>query len=249
MQFEIVYEDSEILLVNKPAGVSVQGGVGIAHPLDEELARQVGYKVHLVHRLDRETSGLLVVAKNPPAAKKWIGLIAGHQVQKEYIALCFGSPVLNGKPARKGTITDSVSRQGREQSAVTHFTVEETWTVPVPQAVPSAAPTDSPAPNPMPTDSPAHEISLSRIHLVLGTGRMHQIRIHLARAQCPIVADDKHGNFKLNKLAKKSLKAKTLCLVATRLTIPLAGKARTFEIALPEHMQVLLPSIDKKNGN
>ncbi len=246
LQFEIVYEDSEILLVNKPAGVPVQGGAGIAHPLDEELAKQVGYKVHLVHRLDRETSGLLVVAKNPSAAKKWIGLIAGHQVQKEYIALCFGSPVLNGKPARKGTITDSVSRQGREQSAVTHFTVEETWTVPVSQPVSPDAPADSPD---APTDSSVREISLSRIHLVLGTGRMHQIRIHLARAQCPIVADDKHGNFKLNKLAKKLLKAKTLCLSATRLTLPLAGKPRTFEVALPEHMQSLSCSIDKKNVN
>ena len=207
---DIVYEDSEILLINKAAGVSVQGGVGIAHPLDEELAKQVGYKVHLVHRLDRETSGLLVVAKNPQAAKKWISLIAGKQVQKEYTALCFGMPVLNGKEAKKGTITDSVTKQGREQSAVTHFVVEETQS--------------------------AQGFVISRLHLVLGTGRMHQIRIHLAHAACPIIADDKHGNFKLNKLAKKMLKIKTLCLAATRITLPIGGKPRTFEVELPAHM-------------
>ena len=219
MTFPIVYEDDEILLINKPAGVSVQGGAGIAHPLDEELAKQVGYKVHLVHRLDRETSGLLVVAKHPVAAKKWISLIATKQVQKEYTAICFGVPLLNGKTTRQGTITDTVTKQGREQSAVTHFTVEETVRIPVSEA--TAAGTD--------------ELTLSRLHLVLGTGRMHQIRIHLARAGCPIVADDKHGNFKLNKLAKKLLKVKTLCLAATKITLPLAGKPRTFAVAVPSH--------------
>lgn len=228
MKFSVIYEDDEILLVNKPAGVSVQGGVGIAHPLDDELAKQVGYKVHLVHRLDRETSGLLVVAKHPAAAKKWISLIATKHVQKEYTALCFGRPVLNGTPAQTGTITDAVRKNGREQAAVTQFTVEETVRIPLPN--PNGA---------EPDEKTLQELTVSRLHVVLGTGRMHQIRIHLAGAQCPIVADDKHGNFKLNKLAKKSLKIKTLCLAATKITLPLAEKPRTFEIDLPEHMQFL----------
>ncbi len=238
MIFPIVYQDSEILLVNKPAGVAVQGGAGISHPLDEELAKQVGYKVHLLHRLDRETSGLLLVAKNPAAAKKWIGLIAGKQVQKEYTALCFGLPLLKGKPAKKGSICDTVTKQGREQSAVTHFTVEKTMQILLP-ALESTAETAS------------QKVTVSQLHLVLGTGRMHQIRIHLSHAQCPILADDKHGNFKLNKLAKKVLKIKTLCLAATKITLPLDGKARTFEIAVPEHMQCdkLFLAVDKKNIN
>lgn len=79
---QIVYENEEILLINKEAGMSVQGGAGIAHPLDEELSKQLGYKVFLVHRLDKETSGLMVVAKSAAAANKWIGLIAGRQVKK-----------------------------------------------------------------------------------------------------------------------------------------------------------------------
>ena len=62
--FSIIFENEEILLVNKEGGVSVQGGAGIAHPLDAELSIQLGYKIFLVHRLDKETSGILVVAKN-----------------------------------------------------------------------------------------------------------------------------------------------------------------------------------------
>ena len=70
-KISILYEDDEILLVNKEYGVSVQGGAGIAHPLDEELSNQLGYKIFLVHRLDRETSGILIVAKNSRAASTW----------------------------------------------------------------------------------------------------------------------------------------------------------------------------------
>ena len=62
---EIIYENEEIIVINKAAGVSVQGGAGIAHPLDEELSKQMGDKIYLVHRLDKKTSGLMVVAKTP----------------------------------------------------------------------------------------------------------------------------------------------------------------------------------------
>ncbi len=218
-KIEIIYEDEEILIINKPFGMSVQGGAGIAHPLDEELAKQVGYKVHLVHRLDKETSGLMVVAKNPAAASKWIKLIASKQVQKEYTAVCFGVPVVNGKKVLTGTISDSVSKQGREMSAVTHFKVEETREVEIPEN----------------ETAPATKIVLSRLHLTLGTGRMHQIRIHLAKVKCPIAADDKHGDFKLNKKAQKALKIKKLQLASTRLSVPLGHKTAVFEIEMPEH--------------
>ncbi|MBD5428031.1 MAG: RluA family pseudouridine synthase [Treponema sp.] len=217
MTIPVIYEDDDILLVNKPAGMAVQGGAGVTHPLDDVLSRQVGYRVHLVHRLDRETSGLLVVAKHPAAAREWIALIAGKHVQKTYTAYCFGVPELRGKPARTGTIVAPVTAHGREQAAVTQFFVEQTATIP---------PGDG-------TDA----FTVSRLRLVLGTGRMHQIRIHLAQAHCPIIADDRHGDFRLNKAARKSLRAKTLCLAATRITLPLGGTPRTFSVSLPPHMQ------------
>ncbi len=217
MTIPVIYEDDDILLVDKPVGMAVQGGAGVAHPLDDVLSRQVGYQVHLVHRLDRETGGLLVVAKHPAAAREWIALIAGKRVQKTYTAYCFGVPELHGKPARAGTIAAPVTAHGREQAAVTQFLVEQTVRIP-------------------PGDG-MDALTVSRLRLVLGTGRMHQIRIHLAQVRCPIVADDRHGDFRLNRAAKKSLRAKTLCLAATRITIPLGGKQRTFSVSLPTHMQ------------
>lgn len=217
MTIPVIYEDDDILLVDKPAGMAVQGGAGIAHPLDDELSRQVGRRVHLVHRLDRETSGLLVVAKHPAAAREWAALIAGKRVQKTYTAYCFGMPELHGKSARTGTIAAPVTAHGREQAAETRFWVEQTATIP--------------------PDDGTDALTVSRLRLVLGTGRMHQIRIHLAQAHCPIIADDRHGDFRLNKTAKKSLRIKTLCLAATRITIPLGGTPRTFSVSLPPHMQ------------
>ena len=100
--FSIVFQNDEIIIVNKPNGVSVQGGVGISHPLDKELALQLGQPVHLVHRLDKETSGLLIVAKNAAAATKWTSLIGSKQVKKEYTAICVGHPLSGKNPCRVG---------------------------------------------------------------------------------------------------------------------------------------------------
>ena len=216
-QFSILYEDKEIFLLNKPAGVAVQGGNGVAHPLDDEFSKQVGYRVHLVHRLDKETAGILIVAKTRDAASKWIKLIQTDSVSKEYVAVCVGEPFVNGKKMSKGTLRGIVEAHGREQSAETYFTVEKT----------AALPEDMCA---------ANNISLSLLHITLGTGRMHQIRIQLAKANAPIAADDLHGNFKVNKLLRKA-GIKKLHLAATKLTLPIQGKPQTFEIPLPEHMQ------------
>ncbi|MBR1615508.1 MAG: RluA family pseudouridine synthase, partial [Treponema sp.] len=123
----IEYEDDEILVINKPAGLAVQGGEGVAHPMDEELPKQLGYKIHLVHRLDKETCGLMVVAKNPEAASKWIKLIEGKLVAKEYTAICFGAPKINGKFQKSGRIQSNVTKGERELPAETNFQVEDTW--------------------------------------------------------------------------------------------------------------------------
>lgn len=205
----------------------MQGGEKIAHPLDEELSKQVGYKVYLVHRLDRDTSGLIVVAKSSAAASKWISLIAGKQVQKEYEAVCFGRP----KDGGNGIITDSVVKAGVEKSAVTHYRVIKTFEVSKPQNDENSS-----------ESSDSEKITLSHLHLKLGTGRMHQIRIHLAKIGCPIACDDQHGNFKMNKILRKAVGAKVLMLASVRLTLPIDGKPRTFEIELPPHMQNVLKS-------
>lgn len=232
----IIYENNEILVINKPAGMSVQGGEKISHPLDEELSKQVGYKVFLVHRLDRDTAGLMIVAKSSAAASKWISQIGGKQVKKEYKAICVGSP----KNGLTGKITDSVFKSGVEKTAFTEYQVEKTFfaedVVENPTVDYSAE--SSPA-EALPQNSESEKIKLSLLHLKLGTGRMHQIRIHLAKIGCPIAGDDKHGNFKINKKLKKIAGIKNLMLCSFRLSIPLDGKIRTFQIELPDYMKKL----------
>lgn len=219
--FSIIFENEEILLVNKEVGVSVQGGAGIAHPLDAELSIQLGYKIFLVHRLDKETSGILVVAKNAQAAAKWTNLISGGKVKKEYVAVCFGIPVVDGKKCYSGVLEGTVEAHGRTQAAKTFFKVESVWNVKIPES--------------------EKELELSFLKLTLGTGRMHQIRIQLAKASCPIAGDDKHGDFKKNKLARK-IGIKKLQLASVKLSLLVDGKTQAFEIPLPEHIKTTLNS-------
>lgn len=210
----VLYEDDEIYVINKPAGLSVQGGQGVKHSLDNDFSQQTGAKVYLVHRLDKDTSGLMIVAKSPFAASKWTKLISSKAVKKEYIAICAGK-----MKDKKGVITEKLIQHGSEKSAVTYFTVEEEKN--------------------FTTEIEGYEnISLSFLRLKLETGRMHQIRIHLAKNGCPIAGDDQHGNFKLNKALKKALKIKSLLLASVRLTLPLNGRESLFEIELPPHMKI-----------
>ncbi len=202
-EIPVLYENEEILVINKPSGVAVQGGPGIAHPLDKELPVQVGHPVYLVHRLDRDTSGLMIVAKSPLAAAKWTKLITGKLVRKEYTAVCAG--ILNPK---KGTIRSAVIQHGDEKPAVTHYQVVGEQEI----------------------EFESEKIILSTVRLQLETGRMHQIRIHLAKNGCPIAGDDKHGNFKVNKILRKAAGIKTLQLSATSLSLPIDGKEKVFTI-------------------
>lgn len=209
-EIPVLYENEEIYIINKPTGISVQGGQGISHPLDEEFAKMTGQKVYLVHRLDKDTSGLMIIAKTPKAASKWTKLISSKQVQKEYVTYCFGK--LN-KP--KGIINDTLLQHGETKNAVTEYLVEKVFDVTFP---------------PSETSPDAKTITISKIHLLLQTGRMHQIRIHLSKNNCPIIGDDQHGNFKLNKLVKKELKIKNMLLCSKKLTVPLDGRNKAFEI-------------------
>lgn len=209
----IVYENEEIIIINKPAGVSVQGGKGIAHPLDKELPEQTGHEIFLVHRLDKDTSGLMIAAKTKAAAAKWSKLVASRAVKKEYDAICIGT-----FSERKGVITDDVVQHGEIKRAVTQYAVSEVFEI----------------------DCGGEKLSLSLVRLALETGRMHQIRIHLAKKGCPIAFDDKHGNFAKNKLLKKYCGTKRLLLCASKLSFPLSGKENTVRIELPESFGAIL---------
>ena len=200
----IIYENSEIFIINKKAGMPVQGGEKILHSLDTELAKQTGQKVYLVHRLDKETSGLMIAAKNPAAANKWTKLIGRKEVKKEYIAICIGS-----LEQKQGVINEELVQHGVLKKAVTHYSVEKEWTIDVQGQSP---------------------LQMSQLRLQLETGRMHQIRIHLAKKGCPIAGDDQHGNFKLNKILRKAAGIKHLQLFSVSLTLPLNEGKQSFKI-------------------
>lgn len=202
-EIPVLYENDEILVINKPSGVAVQGGAGIVHSLDKELPVQVGYPVYLVHRLDRDTCGLMVVAKSPLAAAKWTKMIGGKLVRKEYTAICVGT-----LSPKKGTIRSGVIQHGDEKTAVTHYQVVDEKVI----------------------EFESEKIILSTVKLQLETGRMHQIRIHLSKNGCPIAGDDKHGNFKINKLLRKAAGIKTLQLSATSISLPIDGRETVFAL-------------------
>ncbi len=197
----VLYDDDDILVVNKPSGVAVQGGEGVTVSILDILARQTGSSIYPVHRLDKDTAGILVVAKSSRAASEYAKYIAGGALVKEYRAVCFGVP-----DRKSGRITVPAGRAGDEKPAETSFRVES--------SVPG----------------------YSLMALGLGTGRMHQIRIHLASIGCPIIADDKYGDFAKNRAIRSELKIRKLQLAACALTLPIGGKETRFEIPLPEHM-------------
>lgn len=230
--FSIIFQDNDLLVINKASGLAVQGGEGVVHSLDRELSKELGSKVYLVHRLDKETSGILLVAKNPLAAAKWTNLIASKAVKKEYYALCLGYPECGGKRAEKGVLKTFVISHGKKQSAETFFEVIKSCEVELPSAEEkSGTEKDSFLPE---------KVTLSFLHITLGTGRMHQIRIQMAEANAPLAGDDRHGNFRLNKAVRR-LGIKKLCLCSSRLTLPLEdGKSKTFEIPLPDYMEKIV---------
>ena len=245
----IIYENEEIIVINKAAGMPVQGGEKIVHSLDRELSVQMGYKIYLVHRLDKDTSGLMIVAKSSAAANKWIKLISSHQVKKEYKAVCIGKP-----KSSSGKIKENIEEFGVKKFAVTEYRLEKSFFVsPKKKPADSVDSVENVSGKPLEKNQKiaaqpeksgglqnGEKIELSLVHLKLETGRMHQIRIHLAKSGCPIAGVDKHGNFRLNKVLRKIAGVKSLLLCSFRLVLPLDEGKREFEIDLPSHIKKVL---------
>jgi 23S rRNA pseudouridine1911/1915/1917 synthase len=173
--FEVSYEDEYLLVVDKPAGVVVHPARGhwsgtLAQALDGRAAGgEEPWRAGIVHRLDRDTSGLLVVAKNDAVHRALKSLLAARRLRREYLALVDGHP-----PARTGTIDAPIGRHRRDRKlmsidsddpreARTHFEIE--------QLLPAAA----------------------LLRVSLETGRTHQIRVHLAAIGHPVCGDPQYG--------------------------------------------------------
>jgi RluA family pseudouridine synthase len=173
----VIFEDGALLALNKPAGLSVQGGRGQVTTLDDMLvafARSNGKRPHLVHRLDRDTSGVILAAKTKPAAGSLGKQIMARQVKKTYLAL-----VAPGAPEPKAGIIEAPLRRV-EQGREAYMRVCE-----------AEHPDAEAAATRYRTLAEAPGVALMEMSPV--TGRMHQIRVHLAHLGRPILGDARYG--------------------------------------------------------
>ncbi|HEV8063465.1 MAG TPA: RluA family pseudouridine synthase [Acidimicrobiales bacterium] len=220
VEFEVVYEDDDVIVVDKPAGLVTHPGAGTVEPtlVAGLLARfpEIGLlpaqgfgspdRPGIVHRLDKETSGLLVVARSPGGFESLTAQLAARTAKRTYIALVLGSlrsaegvvdaPI--GRSRRDPTRM-TVAPEGRQ--ARTFYTVKNRFTKPV---------------------------EATELELRLETGRTHQIRVHLSAIGHPVVGDSRYGG------VRRSAGVRRMMLHAVRLGyIGLDGRPREFEAPLP----------------
>ncbi|GHV95398.1 hypothetical protein AGMMS50293_17180 [Spirochaetia bacterium] len=200
-RIELLYEDDSCLVLNKPAGLAVQGGKGVKSSLDRLLAENWSPPPLLVHRLDKDTSGVILVAKTREAAARFSQLLgersaagridgaAGEKgVIKQYLAVCAGQP-----EKETGLISLDLEIKGSMKKSETRYRVIKSGSL--------------------------EQFEFSLLELELCTGRMHQIRRHLAMTGNPVLGDDKYGDFALNRKLRKTPGLKRLLLHASRLVI------------------------------
>lgn len=224
----VVHEDADLLAVDKPAGLAVHGGSGVSHGLIESLraARPDARFLELAHRLDRDTSGLLLVAKRRAALVELHRMLRDGDVDKRYLVLVRGRwrdekrtvrLSLHKFATREGERRVRVDEEiGRE--AATTFRRVRTW--------------------------PEHEPPLALLEAELLTGRTHQIRVHLAHVGFPLAGDDKYGDFAWNRVLMKA-GLKRMFLHAARLSLahPVTGARLVLEAALPMELERFLATL------
>ena len=235
---DVVYEDDDIIVVNKPCGMVVHPAAGnpngtlvnaLLYRCKGSLSGVGGVvRPGIVHRIDKDTSGLLVAAKNDEAHNSLAAQLKTHAVSRVYYAIIIGN-----FPEDSGTVDAPIGRhptdrkkmavlkegQGTARHAVTHFTVL------------------------------ARYKGFSLVRCVLETGRTHQIRVHMAYRGHPLVGDSVYGGGKTQfEAANKSL-ISGQCLHAKELTLthPKTRKTMHFECELPDDMKKLIEKLEKTN--
>jgi 23S rRNA pseudouridine955/2504/2580 synthase len=211
LQLPVVHEDAALIVIDKPSGIAVHGGSGVSFGVIESLrAERPQTKVlELAHRLDRDTSGLLIVAKKRSALVELHRMLREGEVQKVYAAVVKGAPALDAFDIREA-LHKHVTAGGERRVSVHEGGKAALTRVKVLKR---------------------GEYSLLEVRLM--TGRTHQIRVHLSHAGHPIIGDDKYGDFALNKALKQRL-----LLHAGKLSFmhPLTGERLQLEAPLPAVM-------------
>jgi 23S rRNA pseudouridine1911/1915/1917 synthase len=231
LPLDIVHQDAAVIVVNKAPGVVVHPGAGnrehtlqnalLAH--DGKLARLP--RAGLVHRIDKDTSGLLVVARTLEAHTALTQALAAHAIEREYLAVCVGAMTGGGTVdaaiGRHRTQRTKMAVRADGRAAVTHYRIEQRFR--------------------------AHTL----VRVRLETGRTHQIRVHLAHVQYPIVGDPVYGGRRrlpagaTPELASALAHFQRQALHAARLefTHPKSGKRVSYEAPLPADLAALLDAL------
>ncbi len=216
LEIRIAYEDEHLLVVDKPAGLVVHPGAGnptgtlVQGLLSRGVAGGRATRPGIVHRLDRDTSGLLVVARSEDAYERLRTLVKGHELEREYLALVRGRP-----RSRSGRIEAPIGRDRREptrmsldtdlpRDALTHFEVAELF----------------------------REHALLRVRLE--TGRTHQIRVHLGAIGLPVVGDPVYG------VPEPGLRRQFLHAARLAFPHPITGERVETESPLPGDLEAAL---------
>jgi 23S rRNA pseudouridine955/2504/2580 synthase len=220
----VVFEDEALMIIDKPSGKAVHGGSGVSYGVIEQLRvqRPALRMLELAHRLDRETSGLLIIAKKRSALTALHDMMREGRVEKRYLTLVPGrwsNPLQHVKaPLYKYLTADGerrvrVSDEGKPAHSIVRLV--KRWQ------------------------------DYSLLEVELKTGRTHQIRVHLAHLGFPLCGDDKYGDFALNKrLEAQGLRRMFLHAAQLSFEHPLDGGRLSFEARLPQELQSFIDALD-----
>ncbi len=223
-EFAVVFEDEALIVLDKPSGVAVHGGSGVSFGVIEQLrrARPQAKLLELAHRLDRETSGLLLVAKKRAALTRLHDMFREGKIAKRYLALVKGrwqNPQQHVRLALTKYLTAegerrvAVSAEGKEAHSIVRLVAR--WQ------------------------------NFSLVEVELKTGRTHQIRVHLAHLGFPLAGDDKYGDFSLNKdLQKSGLRRMFLHAATLKLAHPLSDAPLELAAPLPAELRDFLHRLE-----
>lgn len=230
----VIYEDDALIALNKPSGVAVHGGSGISRGVIEQLRieRPQAKFLELVHRLDRDTSGILLIAKKRQALLRLHQAIRENKTDKRYLILVVGEWKM---PQQKVTLflNKYVLQSGERRVRVIDENKE-----------------------PLP-DSAQHSETVfylkqayegySLLEAKLVTGRTHQLRVHLSHLGFPIAGDDKYGSYEHNKqMHKQGLKRMFLHAAETKLNHPISNERLRLKASLPEELDKFVTQLSKK---
>jgi len=221
IQSAIIHEDRDFLVIDKPAGIAAHGGSGVSHGAIELLrAARPNDGLELVHRLDRDTSGVLVFSRRRSALTGLQALIRDNQTTKQYRALLMGhlpkTSLRVNAPLRKFVLQGGERMvrvaESDGKASLTHFRMIETYD------------------------------SASLVEATLETGRTHQIRVHSQHLGHPIAGDEKYGDKDFNR-EMKAFGVKRLFLHAARFEFELNGKLFSFNAPLAADLASVLEQL------